>query len=159
MKLVRVKITWNMIHKAKNSAFLLSELLVSLFILSLTVSLTLILARNYQQQKNGLWQETSSESTAMLQLEDMFRGAELKQVTSNDVAFVTSANYKYPRKLYHLNIYQDMLRVTGASEGHMPLLVHQKSLQIKLQQETVHLLVVDHLSRKWEYYFVFKKSS
>lgn len=142
--------------KPRLSAFLLSEAIISLLVLSLTLSLAMVGVQYYQQQKHQLTRSPSDWTVAMLQLEKITQTATLIEVTAKSAKFVTGADYAYPNKVYRLSIYNNMLRLTGESAGHMPIFVNQGYIVLKRQQSTLQIIIIDSIQRKWEYYLDFK---
>lgn len=82
--------------------------------------------------------------------------ATLIEVNTTSAKFVTGADYVYPNKVYRLSIYNNMLRLTGESAGHMPIFVNQGYIVLKRYQSTLQIIIIDSIQRKWEYYLDFK---
>ena len=78
--------------KPRLSAFLLSEAIISLLVLSLTLSLAMVGVQYYQQQKHQLTRSPSDWTVAMLQLEKITQTATLIEVTAKSAKFVTGAD-------------------------------------------------------------------
>lgn len=142
--------------KPRFSAFLLSEAIISLLILSLTLPLAMVGVRYYQQQQHQLTRSPSDWTVAMLQLEKITQIATLIGVNATSAKFVTGADYVYPNKVYRLSIYNNMLRLTGESAGHMPIFINQGYIVLKRHQSTLQIIIIDSIQRKWEYYLDFK---
>ncbi|UQS83801.1 ComGF family competence protein [Bombilactobacillus thymidiniphilus] len=145
-----------MIKRSKRSAFLLSEAVVSLFIMILALSILLFLIQTYHQQQKVLFHANSSWLISVSELEELTVHSSLQNVTTDGVTFVTDNDYKKPHKIYRLQIYHDMLRMTGQIHGHMPVLINQKSINLMVVNNTVKISTIDQLNRKWEYYLDFK---
>ncbi|AXX64737.1 MAG: ComGF family competence protein [Lactobacillus sp.] len=145
-----------MIANKKHSAFLLSEALVSLFILILTFSIMVFLINSYHNNNKHLFQNESSWAISMLRLEQLTADASLIKADNKTIEFESGANYKFPHKIYHLQVYHNMLRVTGKTEGHMPLLLNQQNINFITKGHTVQINAIDQFQRKWEYYLDFQ---
>ncbi|MBA1434857.1 hypothetical protein EQ827_06305 [Lactobacillus bombi] len=145
-----------MILNKRHSAFLLSEIITSLVILTLTLSAISLLLTTFRQNKNRLFYNDSNWNIAMLRLEKMTADSKLITADSQSVTFETGSNSKFPYKRYRLQIYRNMLRVTGIDGGHMPILIHQQHLKLVPTNQSVKIETTDLLSRKWEYYLDFQ---
>lgn len=145
-----------MILKQKHSAFLLSEVLVSLFITMLTFSCIVYFLTTYREQKISLFRASSDWIVAMLELETISQHASIQQATATKVVIETDEQAKFPHKTYQLQIYHDMLRITGVNQGHMPLLIKQKNLHLKVKNQILQIKAIDQYRRKWEYYVDFQ---
>ncbi|WP_181190159.1 competence type IV pilus minor pilin ComGF [Bombilactobacillus bombi] len=122
----------------------------------MTLSAISLLLTTFRQNKNRLFYNDSNWNIAMLRLEKMTADSKLITADSQSVTFETGSNSKFPYKRYRLQIYRNMLRVTGIDGGHMPILIHQQHLKLVPTNQSVKIETTDLLSRKWEYYLDFQ---
>lgn len=105
MKFISKRNVWNTIVFKKHSAFLLSEILVSLLILILIISMIDFLLTSYHNNRERLFYSKSNWEIAMLRLEKMTAGAQLLQADDKRILFETAGTYKFPHKKHQLQVY------------------------------------------------------
>ncbi|UQS82498.1 ComGF family competence protein [Bombilactobacillus folatiphilus] len=114
---------------------------------------------NYHQQQKSLFHSNSDWVVAMLRLESISEHATITETTDDCVTFLTDPQAPKPNKLYKLQIYKDMLRLSSDKEGHMPLLLNQNYLRLQVQDQVLRITSIDQFGRKWEYYVDFQSAS
>lgn len=134
--------------KLKNNkidGFTLIESVISLFIMILTISLMASLLYLAQKSVNYVPSE-NKVAFAYIQLEKFLKsdgGFAIKpQKNANQILLVKKKpDQSAGSKTYVIEKYQNMIRITGASSGHMPLISQIKAAQFRVhgKQITINL--------------------
>lgn len=139
----------------KIKAFMLIEAIFSVFITMLIVLILQNLVMNMNNSQK-LGHRTNEVAYAYVQLERFFNEGysypEPKSSNSLRSVFV-KIDHKGQRSHYAIEQYHEMVRVTGTSGGHMPLILNVKHASFKTKKEQIAIKVIEKDGRQSELIF------
>lgn len=148
-----------MIEFMKIKAFMLIEAIFSVFITMLIVLILQNLVVNLNSSQK-LGHPVNEAAYAYVQLERFLDDGTsyTEPSASNSLRSVfVKINKKGKRTHYVIEQYQDMIRVTGTSTGHMPLLLGVKRASFKTKGKQILIKVIEKDGRKSDLLFKLEK--
>ncbi|ANK59930.1 ComGF family competence protein [Loigolactobacillus backii] len=117
--------------KANHAGFTLAETVLGLFVLVLSVWLLQFQLTQFKRITTYFNDDTTLNfHVANCQLGDFLADSYFVSRSDQQVTFYRMKE----KKIYQLEQYQDMLRVRGATKGHMPLLQSVANVKMSYQQ-------------------------
>lgn len=124
----------------RGKAFTLLETMIALFILCLSVSLLETEMQLIRHQTNYVTRDDTLQwHLAMAELNQMMRHAQLVDVQTTKIKIqIDHQNYSLAP---YSNNQGTMLRITGITSGHMPVLLDLKTVEFSYDEQNQNLLL------------------
>ncbi|MGR3741435.1 competence type IV pilus minor pilin ComGF [Companilactobacillus sp. DQM5] len=145
--------------KKDSKGFILYEMLIYLFICGICFSTIYneIFFTKKVMTRESL--EVINWHSSMMKLSNMINNSEIVELDNRKLVFKTSSDYKEPQKIYELGKYKKMLRISGSSSGHMPVLNDVNQVSFKCKDGFLCMKVVRTNGKIFEQIFKIKNKS